>query len=86
MELEIRFTPSAFKHGWTEADIRLAIATYCHDDLQEGSEDVYLLIGFDASGNHLLEILYKEVGENGMLVFHAMECRKKYYCYIPEGL
>jgi hypothetical protein len=81
MEPEIRFTRSAFKHGFTEEDIRHAVATYCHDDLQEGSEDTYLLIGFDASGNHLLEILYKEVGENGMLVFRVMECRKQYYCY-----
>jgi hypothetical protein len=85
MEPEIRFTKSAFKHHFTEADIRAAIKNFCYYGLDEGSDndDQYLLLGFDRS-LRLLEILYRQVGENGMLVFHAMKCQDKNLHYI-EG-
>jgi hypothetical protein len=81
MELEIRCAESAFRHGLIEADIVHAVKTQCYDGLQEDSEDVYLLLGFDTNLN-LIEVLYREVGDNGMFVFHAMPCRQKYYQYL----
>jgi hypothetical protein len=37
-----------------------------------------LLIGDDRSGN-LLEIMYNDIGEGAINVFHAMKCRSVYY-------
>jgi hypothetical protein len=80
MEPEIRFLQSAFKHGFTEDDIRAAVKNCCYYglDAESDEDDRYLLLGFD-SKLRLLEILYYQVGDNGMLVFHAMRCQKKYY-------
>jgi hypothetical protein len=45
-----------------------------YDQLVEGFENKYLLIGFGMHGN-LLEVLYTDLGGNRVSVFHAMKCR-----------
>jgi len=80
MDLFIKISNSAFKHGIKEADIRLAFDNKLYDERLDDSdgEDVfdakYLLIGFDRNAN-LIEILYNVVDENTIKVFHAMKCR-----------
>jgi hypothetical protein len=75
MQIEISFSPSAFKHGVSEEDIRWALGTQFCDVLMEGYEDKYILIGFDMNGN-LLEIMYRAIDNHSIHVFHAMKCRK----------
>ena len=80
MDIAIKFSQSAFKHGVTEADIRMAFDKVLYDerlDESDGEDELnakYLLIGFDRNAN-LLEILYKVVDEDTLKVFHSMKCR-----------
>jgi hypothetical protein len=78
MDLQFRFRESAFKHGFTEADIRRAFETCCYVDQYKHRENVYLLLGFDTNANPV-EILYNEFEGNGVNVFHAMPCRKQFF-------
>ena len=75
MEPEIVCRPSAFKHNVTEADIRWAFTTAKYDLPVEGDEDKRLLIGFGVTGNPL-EIMYNELNDGKVHVFHAMPCRR----------
>jgi hypothetical protein len=74
MDIEIVCKQSAFKHGATEDDIRWAFNTAKLDFMAEEFENKYLLIGFDTHGN-LLEVMYNDLGNNRVNVFHAMRCR-----------
>jgi hypothetical protein len=74
MELNIVCNLSAFKHGVTESDIRWAFNTARYDRLVEGDVNRYLLIGFDTRGNPL-EVMYNDLGNQRVNVFHAMKCR-----------
>jgi len=77
MDVIIKFTPSAFKHGIDEADIRWAIDTVKYDGYLENDADVEnkrLLIGFDRNAN-LLEIYYNIIDQDTVRVFHAMKCQ-----------
>jgi hypothetical protein len=56
VDSEIVCKPSAFKHGVSELDVRWAFNTAMYDQLVEGFENKYLLIGFGVRGN-LLEVL-----------------------------
>jgi len=77
MEPEILFVPSAFKHGFSEADILWAIRTRIRNVLIDEYEDEYAIIGFDTKGN-ALEIMYNLLSDQTMEVFHAMRCRKSF--------
>jgi hypothetical protein len=81
MNITIEFNPSAFKHGFTEEDIRWAFDTVRYDGWLNNGEgqdkDKYLLIGFNRSGNPL-EILYNFIDDNTVNVFHVMKCRNIY--------
>ncbi|MDR2999837.1 MAG: hypothetical protein LBU89_01115 [Fibromonadaceae bacterium] len=77
MNLEIRYSKSAFKHGISEADILWAFKTMEYDAALEEYANKYLLIGFDKSAN-LIEIMYNVIDDNTILVFHAMKCRSAY--------
>jgi hypothetical protein len=66
--------PSAFKHGVTEADIKWAITTAVYDLPDEDDEEKRLLIGFNTKGNPL-EIMYNELDDGKVHVFHAMPLR-----------
>ncbi|MDR2923007.1 MAG: hypothetical protein LBU85_06680 [Treponema sp.] len=80
MDVIIKFSQSAFKHGVTDADIRWAFDNVLYDeqlDESDGSGDIgskHLLIGFDRNANHL-EVLYNVIDEDTLRVFHAMKCR-----------
>jgi hypothetical protein len=78
MEPDIECKPSAFKHGVTVADIHWAFSTARYDLPVEGDEDKRLLIGFDYVGNPI-EILYNELDDGRINVFHAMPCQSIYY-------
>ena len=85
MEQKIICVPSAFKHGYSEADIRRAIRTRICDVLIDEYEDKYAIIGFDTKGN-ALEIMYNLLSDQTMEVFHAMRCRKSFQKkYGPKG-
>jgi hypothetical protein len=77
MEPDILCKPSAFKHGMTESDIRWAFTTAKYDLPVEGDEDKRLLIGFSTAGNPL-EILYNELDDGRIQVFHVMPCRSMF--------
>jgi hypothetical protein len=83
MELEFIFRDTAFKHGLAEDDIRQAFATVRYMGQYGDRENVYLLLGFDMKANPV-EIVYNEVGENGVNVFHAMPCQSRFYHLFKE--
>ena len=74
----IEYTPSSFKHGIKEEDIRHAMLHPLYDEIQDSGDDKYLLLGFDRNLN-LLEIVYHIIDDQKFKVFHAMECRTSYY-------
>ncbi|MCL2209811.1 MAG: hypothetical protein FWC19_10410 [Treponema sp.] len=75
---EIEFNKAAFKHKINEEDIRWAFFHYCYDGPIENMENKYLRIGFDRSGN-LLELMYNEIDDHNINIFHVMPCRSIYY-------
>jgi predicted nucleotidyltransferase len=77
-DIIVEFSPAAFKHGITEADIRNALSNFLYDDIIIEFENKRLLLGFDTNSN-LLEIMYNEIDEQTVNVFHAMRCRSIYY-------
>ena len=86
MDVEIRFSKSAFKHNVNEADIRWAIDTAKYDgflDDDEDAENKYLLIGFDRNANPI-EILYNIIDQNTIRVFHAMKCRNAFKHFLEK--
>ena len=84
MTLEIVYKQSAFKHGVTESDIFWAFNTAKYDRLVEGFDNKYLLLGFNVHGN-LLEVMYNDLGEGKVSVFHAMPCRNALYPLLKRG-
>ena len=83
MDLQFRIRESALKHGVTEADIRHAFENSGTVRQFQSRENVYLLIGFDTKANPI-EILYNEYEDNGVNVFHAMECQKRFLPLLKE--
>jgi uncharacterized DUF497 family protein len=78
MEPEIVWVPSAFKHGFTEENIRWVLAHHLADGIiEEDDEDKYIAVGFDKSGN-LLEVMYNHIDEQTVKVFHALKCRRQF--------
>jgi hypothetical protein len=75
VKLDIEFNPSAFKHGVTEVDIRFAFDNKLFDHPIARQEEKNLLIGFDVRLNPV-EILYNEIDDHTVNVFHVMKCRK----------
>jgi hypothetical protein len=73
----IIYNEAAFRHAVTKDDIRCAVTNFLYDALIKDFENKFLLIGFDRSGN-LLEIMYNEIDEVWINVFHAMKCQKIY--------
>jgi len=79
MDVVIKYAKSAFKHGYTDADVRWAFKTKKYDAVfeEEGAVDKHLIIGFDRNAN-LIEILYNELDEDTVRVFHVMPCRNAF--------
>jgi hypothetical protein len=85
MDLVIRFSKSAFRHGATETDIRRAFETSRYDGPIDDDPGKRLRIGFDSKSNPL-EIMYNELDDNSIRVFHAMKCRNIYVPLLePQG-
>ena len=74
-KLIVEVNPSAFKHGITEEDIRFAFDNKLFDHPVAHQAEKNLLIGLDKHLNPL-EILYNEIDDHTVNVFHAMKCRK----------
>jgi hypothetical protein len=74
-KITVECNASAFKHGVTEADIKFAFDNRLFEHPVARDEDKNLLIGLDTRLNPL-EILYNEIDEHTVNVFHAMKCRK----------
>jgi len=77
MEPCIKCKKSAFKHHVTEADIYTAFSSAVYDVMLKRDRETRLLIGFNVAGNPL-EILYNELDDGTIIVFHAMPCRTIY--------
>ena len=61
---EIVFVPSAFKHRFSEENIRWVLLNHLVDGLiEEDDETKYVSIGFDKSGK-LLEVMYNYIDGN----------------------
>ena len=53
--------------------------------VEEDDETARILVGFDRAVNILLEVMYHELEDETALVFHAMECRKKWLVKLGLG-
>jgi len=76
-KLTIEFNVSAFKHHVAEEDIRFAFDNRLFDHPVALHEDKNLLIGLNRQLNPL-EILYNEIDDHTVEVFHAMRCRNEW--------
>jgi urate oxidase len=77
------YNPAAFKHSLTELDVETAMATALVDELLEGFDNKYLVVGFDTNRN-FIEVMYNLVGEDIANIFHAMKCRKEFLKKLQE--
>jgi hypothetical protein len=82
MDTEIICNQSAFKHGVTQTDIEWAFLNPICSGLLKDYTNKYLLIGFDIHGNPI-EVMYNQIDDEQVNVFHAMKCRKR---FLPYGL
>lgn len=78
VEAVIEYNGAAFKHGVSREDIRHAVYNAKYDSLWDDALDKHLLIGFDRGGN-LLEVMYNDIDDDSINVFHAMKCRNIFY-------
>jgi len=85
MGSEIIFVPSAFNHDISEENIRWVLLNHLADGIiEEDNETKYIAIGFDKIGR-LLEVMYNEIDDQKIKVFHAMPCRKQYFDMLEAG-
>ena len=73
----VEFTESAFRHKINKKDIQHALKTKVLDVPLVRYPQKNALIGFDRAGN-ALEILYNEIDDYRIEVFHAMKARKTF--------
>ena len=73
----LEFTESAFRHNISKKDIEHAIKTKVLDVPLVRYPQKNALIGFDLAGNPL-EILYNEIDDDKIEIFHAMKARKTF--------
>jgi hypothetical protein len=76
MEPEILCVPSAYKHGYTQDDIKRAFRTKIYEGLLRGEDDTNVIIGFDTVANPI-EVFYNIIDDETIRVFHAMALRDK---------
>lgn len=76
MHPDIEIRPSAFKHGYTEQDVRSAFSSYFFNKPIKGRDGIEVLLGFSSSGE-ILELFF-EVSDDRYIVFHMMKCRKQF--------
>jgi hypothetical protein len=68
---------SAYKHGYKESDILSALSNMIDNFALATEIDKEMAIGWTASGE-LIEIIYLLLDDDGIMVIHAMKCRKQY--------
>jgi hypothetical protein len=73
----IVFNEAAFRHGQTERDIIAALQTRILEEPVKDEINKYLVIGFNSKSNPI-EVMYNEIDDDHINIFHAMPCRKKY--------
>jgi hypothetical protein len=78
MDDDIIFNNSAFEHDITEESIRYVLRHPRYEGLLENEDNKYIVRGFD-NANNLLEILYNEIDDKTVNIFHAMKCRKIFF-------
>jgi hypothetical protein len=80
MDRQNIYNKSAFKHGFSKADIEWAFMHPIRNGLLEDYDNKYLLVGFDTRGNPI-EVMYNRIDNERVNVFHAMKCRKEFLPY-----
>ena len=80
----VRYSKSAFKHGFGEMDIKHAVMNVIYDEVLDEMNDKHLLIGFDGNGK-LLEILYNILDDDTIHVFHVMKCRDAFISLLKRA-
>jgi len=83
MKQDIICKPSAFKHKVSLNNIRHALGYPWYEGALEGYENKYIVLGTDHAGN-LLEIMYNEMEDGALNVFHAQPCRTIYLSLLKE--
>ena len=73
----VEFTESAFRHKISKRDIKHALKTKVLDVPLIHYPQKNAIIGFDRAGNPL-EILYNEIDDFRIEIFHAMKARKTF--------
>jgi len=68
--VDVVFTPSAWRHGYTEEDFYEVLAgRYLKIRSQRGMDDVYELLGRNLGGAYL-HIVYRVMSDGRLRVFH----------------
>ncbi|MDR2742137.1 MAG: hypothetical protein LBB98_08295 [Treponema sp.] len=65
MEGRVLFSPSAFKHHETGADIYRAIETKIYEGRIKGRDNKFAVIGFNTKGNPI-EVMYTIIGSGSV--------------------
>jgi len=67
---KVIFSPSAFRHGYSEEDFyELLAGRYLKIRSQRGIDDVYELLGQNLSGDYL-HVVYRVMSDSAFRVFH----------------
>jgi hypothetical protein len=83
--VEVVFTPSAFRHGYTRQDFyELLAGRYLKIRSQRGFDGVYELLGRNLGGDYL-HVVYRVLVDGRLRVFHISRMsesqRKRYQRY-----
>jgi len=77
MDVFVEFHEAALQHNVNKEDIIHALKHRTHDALVEELPDKWAVIGPNRAGN-LLELIYTEIDENSICVYHAMDVRDSF--------
>jgi hypothetical protein len=77
VEFRIKILDSALKHGVTKETLFFVLENQLFDEMVDGDPAKTLIIGYDENAN-LVEMIFYEMEEDYLVVFHAMPCRKVY--------
>jgi len=77
MDVFVEFHQAALQHNISKEDIIHALKHRTHDALVEELPDKWAVIGPNRTGN-LLELIYTEIDENSICVYHAMDARDSF--------
>jgi hypothetical protein len=77
MDVIVEFNEAAFRHNIDKEDILYAYRNRIYDAVINELPEKYAVIGLNRAGNPL-EILYNQVDDNTISIFHAMRLRKSF--------